>query len=138
MQIVTEKNDTHIILDENESEKDVLRAIVKASFEMAEPVGLSAIDYQADDELTDAEADLLIRAEPRSYDSCMIDMDFVNGRQCKTMLMKDADRRFVLYGRYFERFRGAPGPVLNRAADMLSTIQKMRTAACPPLGCSPK
>jgi hypothetical protein len=46
-------------------------------------------------------------------------MDYVQGRQCKTVLLKESDRQFRLYDKYFQRFRGTPVPVLERASTLL-------------------
>jgi len=120
MQLFQDKGETHIILDAPEEESEVLRAIVKTSFELAGPVGLSAVDYIPEYRLSDAEADQWIRSVPRSHDSCVVDMDFVQGRQCKTVLSKEATGHFSLDTRYFERFRGSCVPVLERARDLVT------------------
>lgn len=126
MRILTDKNETHIILDEDEDERQVLRAIVKASFELASPAGLSMLDYKPDYKLSDTEADKWIRPAPRSHDSCIVDMDFVQGRQCKTVLSKEAHNHFALYTKYFERFRGNPKSMLDHAKHLLSDYQPTR------------
>jgi hypothetical protein len=120
MQLIQGKGETHIILDASEEEREVLRAIVKASFELAGPVGLSAVDYMAEYRLSDGEADQWIRSVPRSHDSCVVDMDFVQGRQCKTVLSKEAAGHFSLDTRYFERFRGHCVSVLERARELIT------------------
>lgn len=120
MQLFQDKGETHIILDASEEEREVLRAIVKASFELAGPVRLSAVNYVPEYRLSDAEADQWILSVPRSHDSCVVDMDFVQGRQCKTVLSKEATGHFSLDTRYFERFRGNWGPVLYRARDLVT------------------
>jgi hypothetical protein len=120
MRLIEDKSETHIILDASEEEREVLRAIVKASFELAGPVGLSAVDYMPEYRLSDGEADQWIRSVPRSHDSCVVDMDFVQGRQCKTVLSKEATGHFSLDIRYFERFRGNWVSVLERARGLVS------------------
>ena len=121
MQCFQDKGETHIVLDTSEEEElEVLRAIVRASFELAGPVGLSAVDYMPEYRLSDSEADQWIRSVPRSHDSCVVDMDFVQGRQCKTVLSKEAAGHFSLDTRYFERFRGNWVPVLERARDLIT------------------
>jgi hypothetical protein len=119
MRIITNESDTRIILAEYEDERVALRAIVKASFELASPVALSFLDYRPGYELSDSEADEWIRAVPRSCDDCVVDMDYVQGRQCKTVLSKEADREFRLNNSNFRRFRGTPLPVLERAKLLL-------------------
>ena len=120
MQVVQTRSETYIVLDASEEEIEVLRALVKASFELAGPVALSAVDYMPEYRLSDAEADQWIRSVPRSHDSCVVDMDFVQGRQCKTVLSKEAAGHFSLDTRYFERFRGNWAPVLERARGLIS------------------
>jgi hypothetical protein len=115
MKIVVGKSDTRIVLGEHEDERGALRAIVKASFEFATPVALTVVDYRPGYALSDSEADEWIRPIPRSYDACVVEMNYVQGRQCKTVLLKETDREFRLYDKYFERFRGTPLPVLEHA-----------------------
>ena len=119
MKIEGDKSDTRIILVEDEDEREALRAIVKASFELAGPVALSVVDYQPGYALSDSEADVWIRSDPRSHDACVVEMDYVQGRQCKTVLLKEAEGQFRLYDKYFRRFRGTPAPVLERANSLL-------------------
>ena len=127
MQIIQDKRETHIILDASEEEREVVRAIVKASFELAGPVGLSAVDYVPGYRLSDSEADQWIRSVPRSHDSCIVDMDFVQGRQCKTVLSKEAAGHFILDTRYYERFRGNCVPMLERARNL---VDESKTGFC--------
>jgi hypothetical protein len=110
----------HVFLECSEEERKVLRAIVKASFELARPVGLSVLDYRSEHNLSDSEADQWIRSEPRKHDSRVIDMDFVQGRQCKTVLSKEAPGHFRLDTRLFERYRRDCVPMLERAQNLMS------------------
>lgn len=119
MRFFNEKQSTFIVLEALEEERAVLRAIVKASFELALPVGLSVIDYNPHSSLSDVDADRFIRSVPRSCDGSVIDMDFVQGRQCKTAILKETPGRFRLDSKYFERYRGSCAPVLQRAQELI-------------------
>jgi hypothetical protein len=120
--------ETYIMVEDGESERDVLRAIVRASFELAKPENLSILSYKPDHLLTNEEADRLIIHPPRSYDGCVINMDFVEGRRCATVLKKElactGSPTFVLYDSYFERFRGKPDVVLRGAVGILQEIKE--------------
>ena len=120
MRFFAEKNNAIIVLEPCEEERAVLRAIIKASFDLALPVGLSIVDYHPLASLSDVDADGLIGCIQKTRDGSVIDIDFVQGRQCKTALLKEAPGRFRLNTRYFERYRGSYIPMLQRAQELLS------------------
>jgi hypothetical protein len=119
MKFIQDNGEIEIILDGADEERAVLRAIVKASFELASPAGLSVVDYVPEHQLNDAEADQWIRTVPRSHDNRVVDIDFIQGRQCKTVVAKEACGRFVLDLPYFERYRGSCFPMLQRARELV-------------------
>lgn len=118
-----DKEYAHVVLDADEDEREVLRAIVKASFELAGPVALSAIDYIAEQRLNEAEVDQCIREIPRSHDLRVVDIDFVKGRQCKTVVSRQTSNHFLLDARLFERYRGTCIPMLERAQALAHTYK---------------
>jgi hypothetical protein len=115
-------NDTdgvrNIYTEEGEDERDILRAIVIASFETANAVEIGRLHFQRDQEMTGEDADRFITLPPK-YGNVVVDMDYVQGRQCKTTIIKKSEGRFILDGGFFMRDRGVPEPMLNRAVEIL-------------------
>lgn len=72
---------------------------------------------------------IAIRPTPRSYDSRVVDMDFVQRRRCATVLSKDGNQHFVFDNGYFERFEGSPKPMFDLINDLLTVRPKMRAAS---------
>lgn len=113
---------TCITLDAEDTERAVLRAIVKASFCLASPEpGLSAngAEYQ----MTDEEADRFIRDKPRFYDGLVVEMNNVDARTCNTIVYKTDAGKFALLNNYYERFRGQPERMLERAKAELEAMR---------------
>lgn len=117
---------THIYLDPDEPEQLALRSIVRASFAAAVVDPELSIN-DAGYEMTDAEADLFIRKEPRLYDGLVVEMNKVDGRLCSTVVYKVGDYHFSLYNRYYERFRGQPEAMLREAARLLHDSLQVAT-----------
>lgn len=120
-----EKTDgiTHIYVEEGETEQIVLRAIVKASFELARPAGMGWIQFKDSKQMTDNEADSFITLTPRyAADKSVVNMDYVQGRQCKTYISRNDQGHFTLANRSYERDRGAPDPMFNRAKEIVATV----------------
>ena len=120
MRFFKDSDDAHIVLEGSEEERQVLRAIVQASFDLAHPVGLTVVDYHPEHRLTDSETDQWIRSVPRSHDRRVIEMNYVQGRQCKTVLSKETPGHFRLDAKLFERYRGSCMPLLKRAQELIS------------------
>lgn len=117
-----EKQDgtTHIYVEQGETEQQVLRAIVKASFELARPAGLGWIHFNAEQPMSDEDADQFTTLTPRyEGDKSVIGMDYVQGRQCKTYISRVAEGHFTLSNGSYERDRGVPDPMLDRAKDII-------------------
>ncbi|TSA56818.1 hypothetical protein D4R42_02815 [bacterium] len=127
---------THIYIEEGETEQQILRVIVKASFELACAVGLGWLHFNGNQEMTDELADQFISL-PSDDGDTVVQMDYVQGRQCKTYIKKVGDNHFILRNRSYERDRGTPEPMLDRAeeilggkksTDLASTNQRKQTA----------
>lgn len=131
---------THIYLDEGETEQQVLRAIVKASFELARPAGLGWMHFNDSQQMADEIADQLITLEgetafkqftkdglvpvPESgRTSTVVAMDYVQGRQCKTYIRREGNGHFTLGNRAYECDRGTPEPMLDKAKEILAGKQ---------------
>jgi len=106
---------SHVYIEEGEDEHQVLRAIVKASFMLAQPVGMGWINFSKEHQMTDDVADRFIT----KCDHIVIEMDYVGGRQCKTYLQKIEDGHFTLLNRTYERDRGLPEPLFEKANEIL-------------------
>ena len=113
---------THIYVEKGETEQLVLRAIVKASFELARPAGMGWMHFKSNQQMTDEEVDQFITLTPRSADDkSVVDMDYVQGRQCKTYISRVEEGHFTLANRSYERDRGTPDTMLNRAKEIVGT-----------------
>ena len=111
---------THIYVEEGETEQQVLRAIVKASFELARPIGFSRQHFDASQKMTEEVADKFINLLPH-HRNVVVDMDFVQGRRCKTKLSKQNDGHFTLDNYLYEQDRGTPELMLDRAKEILAS-----------------
>jgi hypothetical protein len=104
---------THIFTDDGEDETNVLRAIVRSSFESAPPN--PHVLLAGGDKLTNRELDSLILPVPRLYDDVIVEMNNVHGRLCSTVLCKIGHGHFVLSDKYYRTKRGDPRPMLDSA-----------------------
>ncbi len=109
---------THIYVGDGETERQVLRAIAKASFDLARPAGLGWLHFNDKEVVMLNEAEMFISLPPR-YSDIVVDMDYVQGRQCKTVIHKKGDGHFTLSNHLFERDRGTPEPMLEKAKKIL-------------------
>ena len=124
---VERKGESHQIrLGEGENQKDVLRAIAVASFELARPAGLGRLHFNGGSTLRPEEADVYIMEEKEGL---ALAMDYVEGRQVKTYVHTQDDGNLVFHSRTFERDRGNPDPVFQRAKEILQN--KHPSAALP-------
>lgn len=110
---------THIYVEGGETEQQVLRSIVKASFELARPAGLGWLHFRDNQPMTDEDADHCINLPP-DHGGMVIEMDYVQGRQCKTYIQKIDEGHFTLFNNSYERDRGTPEPMLDRANEIIS------------------
>jgi len=107
---------THIYVENGEKEQEVLRAIVKTSFELARPAGLDWRHFNDAQEMTDEAADSFVDLSDQYG---VVQMDYVQGRQCKTYIHRVGKGHFRLKNRIFERDRGLPEPMLDKAKEIL-------------------
>jgi len=121
---------THIYVENEETEQQVLRAIVKASFELACPAGLGWMYFNDSQQMTDEIADQCITLEPRyEDDKNVVDMDYVQGRQCKTYVSRVEQGHFTLADHSYECDRGVPDPMLDRAKEIIAGKQSTGLAS---------
>lgn len=121
---------THIYVENDETEQQVLRAIIKASFELARPAGMGWLHFNDSQQMTDEIADQCIMFKPRyEGDKTVIDMDYVQGRQCKTYVSKIEQGHFILANHSYERDRGVPDPMLDRAKEIIAGKQSAGLAS---------
>ena len=71
-----------------EIQEHQIKELVKAVYNMSEPVGMGFLHYTPED-LTDEEAKGLIDMASKT---CVVSMDYVNGRQCKFSIFKVGDK----------------------------------------------
>lgn len=111
---------THIYVEKGETEQQVLRAIVKASFELARSAGMGWMHFNDSQKMTDEIVDQCITLKPRyESDKTVISMDYMQGRQCKTYVSRVEDGHFTLGNNSYERDRGVPDPMLDRAKEII-------------------
>lgn len=128
MKYENQNGTTHIFVENGENEGPVLRAIVKASFELARPAGMGWVHFDDSQEMTDETAEQFINYAAYSGVT-VIEMDYVEGRQCKTFVSRVADGHFTLANHSYERDRGTPEPMLDRANDILVGKQNVGLAS---------
>lgn len=116
-------NISHIFVSQK-NEQEVLRAIAKASFALAQPVGMGFIHFNENHVLTNEEADSFISESFDGQKIIVLEMDYVKGRQCKTYVRKIEDGHFVLLNNVYERDRGLPETMLQKAKEILEGIEK--------------
>lgn len=116
MRYETINGTTHIYVEKGETDQEVLRAIVKASFELARPAGLGWIHFNDEQGMTDEMADEFVDLSR----DVVVSMDYVQGRQCKTVIFKEKKDHFTLNNNCFERDRGLPDTMLDRAKALLT------------------
>ncbi len=114
MNYTTVNGKTMVQIEDGEDRQTVLRAIARASYDLALPAGTGFLHFTPGGALSDKECDALIRADGLS-------MDYVHGRQCKTFLKADNSGVLVLNNYLFERDRGSPDAVLTSAIEKLTT-----------------
>lgn len=114
---------THIYVEKGETEQMVLSAIVKASFELARPAGMGWMHFNKKQQMTDEEAIKFITLTPRYIDDkTVVNMDYVQGRKCKTYISRIEKEHFTLENNSYERDRGVPDSMLNRAKEIIGTV----------------
>lgn len=111
----------HIYVEEGETEQQALRAIVKASFELARPAGLGWNQFDIGHALTEEQADIfIIFGDFTVAGQTVVRMDYVFGRQCKTVIYRESPGHFTLHKHFYESARGIPEPMLERAKEILT------------------
>jgi len=114
---------SHIFVSQKK-EQEVLRAIAKASFALAQPVGMGLTHFRGNHILTNEEADSFISESFDGQQIIVLEMDYVKGRQCKTYIRKIEDGHFVLLNNVYERDRGLPESMLKKAKEILEGVEK--------------
>ncbi|PIV90696.1 hypothetical protein COW46_00945 [Candidatus Gracilibacteria bacterium CG17_big_fil_post_rev_8_21_14_2_50_48_13] len=121
MKIEKRDGDYLITPDDTEDPKRVLAAIARASIEYAGPRGMSHLSNQ-DFSLSWSEAERFVQlddfTEPALY------LDYAGPGLCKTKIMQREPNTFTMYGYMFERDRGNPIPMFERAQELLDDEKK--------------
>lgn len=103
----------------DEPEADVVRALARASFELA-PANYEHLEFWTrDDELPEASLEALINTEAGPLDP-LLRMGIVLGRHCHTVVVRGPDRSLCFSRQVFEhrRHRDTIKTVLRRAMDL--------------------
>ncbi|MDP3057796.1 MAG: hypothetical protein Q8N37_04780 [bacterium] len=132
---------THIYVGNDETELDVARAILKASFATArslaegviiEPnyttpgIVLGTILYDKNDSISNKDVDSLIQFGvsllpfKKANNVQRFGLDSYQGRRCKTDIEKVNKKHFTPDNYIFERDRGAPDKMLDMANEILA------------------
>lgn len=112
-----ESNGTHVFCELDESEQEVLRAIVIASFCSAPVIGMGILQYNGQPHMTNSQADQFIHLD---NDHSLICMDYVNGQQVKTYFTRIETGHFLARDYIFERDRGPIQYMLKVAQKLLA------------------
>lgn len=110
---------THIHVPKGSSDRDVLQAIVKASFHLARAAGLGRLHFDENQGMTDEDAAQFVNLS-ESRDNYVVGMDYIQGRQCKTYIFQEAPGHYTLDNGIFERDRGSLEPMLEFAKQLLA------------------
>jgi hypothetical protein len=87
---------------------------------LAKPVGvLNRRIFQPSQQLDRSDAEALI-LEQRDSAGCVVNIEFLHGRECRLKIYEKSSTEFAVDKRYFERFRSDLDEVLVRAADVLA------------------
>ena len=116
-------SDYRIYMEEGENELAVLRALVKASFELASATVIGLLHSNDEIRMTDEMTERFISLPPR-HRSEVVSMNYVRGRQCKTYIQRIGDGQFSLSGFSYERGRGTPEPLFARANEIVSGAEQ--------------
>jgi hypothetical protein len=120
MRYVEQSDEYHVLCEDGESERGVVRALVIAIFEMCPSSTSAGISISAD--LADKFIDL-DRDRHSGYPFAVADMDYIDGRMCKAGVLRHKDGSFTI------RFAPSAGrqckstkDVIQRAEDIMSRI----------------
>ena len=85
--IAKKKQHWLIVLEQSERLTDVVEAWAWASFELAKPAGISALtSYDSQTQWRDVKSEALKLQYSTADPNCLLQMDYVAGRRCKTMI----------------------------------------------------
>jgi hypothetical protein len=90
MKIISKKKQYWIIaLEKHEQLSNVVEAWARTSFEMAKPAGISALtSYNPGTQWQDVRRGALKKAYAFADPKCLLAMDYVAGRRCKTTIVR--------------------------------------------------
>jgi hypothetical protein len=78
-----------IVLEQSERLSDVVEAWARASFELAKPAGISVLtSYDSQTQWRDVKHEALKLQYSTADPSCILQMDYVAGRRCKTSIRR--------------------------------------------------
>jgi hypothetical protein len=87
--IAKKKRHWLIALEQSERPDDIVEAWARASFELAKPTGISALtSYNSQTQWEDVRSEALKVRYSTADPSCILQMDYVAGRRCKTTIRR--------------------------------------------------
>jgi hypothetical protein len=118
--LFTFRGPTHVLLGRRENEREVLRAIVRASFEVAPRAKPECFLYNPYQSMSDRDADQYIDLPPRKGYEWVIYMDQVDGRDCSTFVRRRWRGHYIVDDDSFFKHRGSLEPMLKRVQQILA------------------
>ena len=113
----SEPDNTYIIRPtEGEDLRSLLQAIAVASFEQSRPVSMGWYQFDAGTVITPEQADRFIQERDGKL---ALHMDYVEGRQVKTIIEQDDEGNLSFDAWLYEKDRGNPEPMFIRAEEIL-------------------
>ncbi|MFH0835500.1 MAG: hypothetical protein V1881_04100 [Candidatus Micrarchaeota archaeon] len=89
-------------------DKQFLQLVARVSYDLARPVGMGRLQpYETPTDKVKFSEYIKLKKLKRydELDPVVLHMDYVNGRQCKTVIMRDAEGRFIFDAALFGRDR---------------------------------
>jgi hypothetical protein len=87
--IAKKKRHWLIVLEQSERLADIVEAWARASFELAKPAGISALtSYNSQTQWKDVKSEALKLRYSAADPNCILEMDYVAGRRCKTTIRR--------------------------------------------------
>ncbi len=124
MRVNTLSNEILVTIDDRREKNATLAALICSTFLLAKPVGLlNRRIFQPSQRLSRSDAEALI-LEQRDSAGCVVNIEFLYGRECRLKIYEKGSTEFAIDKRYFERFRRDLDEVLVRAADDLAQSWK--------------
>jgi len=104
--------------EKNETQEEVARAIARASFDLARPIAGGWEKFNLRHRLSDEEAKTIVWRRP-DQSKLLVNLDWHEGRRCKTMLYFAGGSDLLFSNQYYEEARGESRVMLEAARCLL-------------------